>query len=55
MEDQERNFEVKEDEQVLDILTKTLKAQREDLYSSLPSKQFSRKFKDKPLRSEASV
>ena len=55
MDNRETSIEVKEDKQVLDVLTKTLRAQREDLYSSLPSKDFSRKSKHKPLRSEASV
>lgn len=54
-EDREASVEVKEEKQVLDVLTKTLRAQREDLYSSLPSKDFSRKSKHKPIRSEASV
>ena len=53
--DQDESDERKQDRQLMTKLKKELRSKQEDLYSSLPSKRFSRKMKDKPMKSDESL
>ena len=53
--DGEDNEDVKQDRALLKKLKKDLKYQQQDLYSSLPTKRFTRKIKNKPLKSQETI
>ena len=53
--DGEDNEDVKQDRALLKKLKKDLKYQQQDLYSSLPTKRFTRKIKNKPLKSKETI
>ena len=55
MIDGEDNEDVKQDRALLKKLKKDLKYQQQDLYSSLPTKRFTRKIKNKPLKSKEQI
>ena len=55
MIDGEDNEDVKQDRALLKKLKKDLKYQQQDLYSSLPTKRFTRKIKNKPLKSKETI